>query len=106
VTTGDRGRRPLTRLATAGAAGHVFFELAAGVGMPFASFLGPGPAAGLWAGYTAGVWRTAANRPSSADRALAVVNAISRRGDCPLLGVAAAHPLRASLAGGLRGTGT
>jgi hypothetical protein len=77
VTTGERGRRPLTRLATAGAAGHVFFELAAGVGMPFASFLGPGPAAGLWSGYTAGVWRTAANRPSSADRALAVVNAIS-----------------------------
>src|SRR5215207_10071972 len=77
VRTGEPGRRPLTRLATAGAAGHVFFELAAGVGMPLASLLGPGPAAGLWAGYTAGVWRIAAHRAPSADRALAVVNAVS-----------------------------
>ena len=28
MRTGERGRRPLTRLATAGAAAHVFFELA------------------------------------------------------------------------------
>jgi hypothetical protein len=42
-------QRPLTRLGTAGMAGHVFFELAAGVGMPLASVLGPAPAAAVWA---------------------------------------------------------
>jgi hypothetical protein len=41
--------RPLTRLGVVGLAGHVYFELAAGVGMPFASVIGPAPAAGFWA---------------------------------------------------------
>src|SRR3954453_4746084 len=77
VTTGERGRRPLSRLATAGAAAHVFFDLAAGVGIPFASLLGPRADAGLWPSSAAGGWRSAAHRPPSADRVLAVGNAIS-----------------------------
>jgi hypothetical protein len=66
----------MTRLATAGLAGHVFFELAAGVGMPLASVLGPMPAAGLWAVTTAGVWRAAASRPASSDATLALWNGL------------------------------
>jgi hypothetical protein len=42
----------------------------------FASFLGPVPAATLWAGYTGGVWRTAGSRPASADRVFTVINAV------------------------------
>jgi hypothetical protein len=56
-------------------AGHVFFELGAGVGMPFASVLGPGPAAAVWAAGTVRVQRAAGS--PSADTALAVVNALS-----------------------------
>jgi hypothetical protein len=60
VTDGVRRRvgsslvtaRPLTRLGVVGLAGHVCFELAAGVGVPLASVIGPGPAAGLWAATT------------------------------------------------------
>ncbi len=48
-------RRPWTRLAGAAMAGHVFFELGAGVGMPFASVLGPLPAAAVWATATGAV---------------------------------------------------
>jgi hypothetical protein len=66
----------MTRLATAGVAAHLSFELAAGVGMPFASLVGPFPAAGLWAGYTGGVWRAAASKADSADQVLTVVNAV------------------------------
>ena len=68
-------RRPWTRLAGAAIAGHVFFELGAGVGMPFASVLGPAPAAGLWAIGAAAV-QTAAGSPSR-DTALAVVNGMN-----------------------------
>jgi hypothetical protein len=67
-----RLRRTWTRLASAALAGHVYFELAAGVGMPGASVLGPVPAAALWAGATGGVQRAAA-RPGT-DLGLAVVN--------------------------------
>jgi hypothetical protein len=56
-------------------AGHVFFELGAGVGMPFASVLGPVPAAGLWAAGSAWVQR-AAGSPTS-EHALTVVNGLS-----------------------------
>ncbi|MGN9777654.1 hypothetical protein ACTMS0_18090 [Micromonospora sp. H33] len=69
-------RRPMTRLATAGVAAHVFFELGAGVGMPSASVLGPAPAAGLWAVGTATVWRAAGTRPSSSDAAFDVCNGV------------------------------
>src|ERR1700712_2378734 len=71
-----REHRPVTRLAMAGVAAHLFFERAAGVGMPFASFIGPVPAAGLWAGYTGAVWRAAATRAASADRGFTVINAV------------------------------
>jgi hypothetical protein len=66
----------MTRLATAGLAAHVFFELGAGVGMPTASVLGPVPAAGLWAGGTAAIWRAAGRRPASGDAAFGVWNGI------------------------------
>jgi hypothetical protein len=66
-------RRPWTRLASAALAGHVFVELAAGVGLPGTSVLGPGPAALLWAAATAGVQRAAGS--PSAGTGLAVVNA-------------------------------
>jgi hypothetical protein len=69
--------RPLTRLATAGLAGHVFFELAAGVGMPLASVIGPLRAAGLWATGSAVAWRAAATRPASADPVFAVGNGVA-----------------------------
>jgi hypothetical protein len=68
-----RLRRPWTRLASAATAGHVYFELAAGVGMPGASVLGPMPAALLWAAGTAGVQRAAGS--PSAGTGLTVVNA-------------------------------
>ncbi|HEY4624826.1 MAG TPA: hypothetical protein VIH01_02340 [Blastococcus sp.] len=67
-----RMRRPWTRLAGAAMAGHVFFELGAGVGMPFASVLGPAPAAALWT--TATAWLQRAAGDPSRDTALAAVN--------------------------------
>lgn len=69
-------RRPFTRLATAGLAGHVFFELAAGVGMPFASVAGPVPAALAWATGGAALDRLAARPAPSGDRVLAVANGL------------------------------
>jgi hypothetical protein len=71
----SRLRRPWTRLTGAAMAGHVFFELGAGVGMPFASVLGPAPAAAVWAMGTVAVQK-AAGSPSH-DTALAVVNGLS-----------------------------
>jgi hypothetical protein len=71
---GPRPRRPWTRLAAAGLAGHVYFELAAGVGMPFASVVGAGPAAVGWAAATGWVQR-AAGAPGR-DTALAVTNGV------------------------------
>ena len=68
-------RRPWTRLAGAAMAGHVFFELGAGVGMPFASVLGPVPAAAAWAAGSVAVQKAAG--ASSRDTALAVVNGAS-----------------------------
>jgi hypothetical protein len=68
-------RRPWTRLAGAAMAGHVFFELGAGVGMPFASVVGPAPAAAGWTAGTIALQR-AAGSPRH-DTALAVVNGLS-----------------------------
>jgi hypothetical protein len=68
--------RPFTRSATAGLAGHVFFELAAGVGMPFASVVGPLPAAVVWASGSAALDRLAARPSGSGDRVLAVANGL------------------------------
>jgi hypothetical protein len=56
-------------------AAHVFFELGAGVGMPFVSVLGPVPAAGLWA--AGSVWVQRAAGCQRGDRALFVVNGLS-----------------------------
>jgi hypothetical protein len=64
-------RRPWTRLASVALAGHVLFELGAGVGLPGASVLGPAPAAALWAGGTAAVQRTAGRSPRGTGPALA-----------------------------------
>lgn len=72
-----RRRRPLTRVTAAATAGHAFFELAAGVGMPLASLLGPFTAATAWAVGTATAWRAGGTRPSQDDPAFAVLNSVS-----------------------------
>jgi hypothetical protein len=56
-------RRPWTRLAAIGAGAHVFYELAAGVAMPFASRTGPLPMAMVFGGSTAWVLDRAGRRP-------------------------------------------
>jgi hypothetical protein len=69
-------RRPLTRAATVGVAAHVFFELAAGSAMPFASVVGPAPAAAMWAGATGLGVREAGRQPPSHDPRFAVANGL------------------------------
>jgi hypothetical protein len=69
-------RRPLTQAATVGVAAHVFFELAAGSAMPFASVLGPAPAAAVWASTTAVGVRQAGRLPPSRDPVFAVANGL------------------------------
>ena len=88
--------RPSTRLATAGLAGHVFFELAAGVGMPSASVLGPLPAALAWATGTAALDRLAARPSPAGDRTLAVANGL---GLAAVVGHLAGWPRRRTRAG-------
>jgi hypothetical protein len=61
-------------LTVAGLTGHLVFELAAGVGMPLASILGPYAAAGVWTVAAGGTWRVAKSRNESADPLLAAVN--------------------------------
>jgi hypothetical protein len=68
--------RPLTRLAIAGLAGHVFFELGAGVGMPLASVIGPLPAATAWSLATCAGWRAAGSFPATRDAGFAVLNGL------------------------------
>lgn len=68
--------RPFTRLATAGLAGHVFFELAAGVGMPMASVVGPLRAAAAWASGSVALDRLAARPSPSGDRVLTAMNGL------------------------------
>ena len=68
------GRR-WTRLGTLGAGAHVFYELAAGVGMPFASWVGPRAAATLWSTGTVVAFREAGRQPRSHDPAFAALNA-------------------------------
>jgi hypothetical protein len=69
-------RRPWTRLGTAGVGAHVFYELLAGVGMPFTSRLGPRGAAGFWAGSTVAAYSQAGRQPASRDPAFAVLNGL------------------------------
>ncbi|KAB2343732.1 hypothetical protein [Actinomadura rudentiformis] len=66
----------MTRIAIAGMAGHVFFELAAGVGMPLASLVGARGAAVGWAVGTRTAWR-AAGRRGYAETAFAALNTMS-----------------------------
>jgi hypothetical protein len=49
---GGRPRTPFTQAAVVGLAGHVFYELGSGVGMPLASLVGPRAAAALWGSAT------------------------------------------------------
>jgi hypothetical protein len=69
--------RPWTQAAIAGSAAHVFLELAAGVGMPGASLVGPAPAALAWAGSTRVVWRIAHRTSGRRDRALQICNGLA-----------------------------
>src|SRR3954451_1977403 len=68
----DGVRRPWTRVGIVAMAAHVFYELAAGVGMPGASRLGPAGAAGLWGAGTVAAFDRA-GRPG-ADAGFAVLN--------------------------------
>jgi hypothetical protein len=69
--------RRWTQAAIAGLAAHVFLELAAGVGMPGASLVGPAPAAVAWAGGTRAVWRIARRTAGPGDQALTVYNGLA-----------------------------
>jgi hypothetical protein len=53
---------------------HVFYELGAGVAMPFASMTGPVPAATGWAGGTIAAWRAANHVDERYNTALGVMN--------------------------------
>jgi hypothetical protein len=70
------GRRPWTRLAAIGAGGHVFYELAAGVAMPFASRVGPLPMATVFASSTAWVFDHAGRRGQSADATFSLIDGV------------------------------
>jgi hypothetical protein len=67
-------RRPWTRVGVVGATGHVFYELAAGVGMPFASVLGPAAAAALFGSGGVVAFREAGRQPRSLDTTFALLN--------------------------------
>jgi hypothetical protein len=69
--------RPWTQAAIVGLAAHVFLELAAGVGIPGASLVGPGPAAVAWVGGTRVVWRIARRTAAPGDQALNVYNGLA-----------------------------
>lgn len=74
---GSSPRRPVTRMSAVSLAGHVLYELLAGVGAPFASVLGAAPAAGLWTLGTAEVVARARTAPRSSDGAFATANGIA-----------------------------
>jgi len=69
------GCRPLTRLTVVSLAGHVAFEMGAGVGMPLASVVGPYVAAGFWTLVTSGAL-AASTRDASADQVLTAANGL------------------------------
>ncbi len=68
------GRRPFTQVAVLGLGGHVLFELAAGVGMPLVSVIGPGRAAGLWATATTATIHQARRQPPARSAVFGLVN--------------------------------
>lgn len=55
----------------------MFLELAAGVGMPGVSLIGPAPAAMAWAGSTRVVWRIAHSKAGRRDQALQIYNGLA-----------------------------
>ena len=66
--------RPWTRLGTVAIASHVFYELAAGVAMPFASRFGAGLTAAFYGTSSAVAFREAGHQPRSRDPAFCVLN--------------------------------
>ena len=58
-------------------AGHVSLELAAGVGLPLASLVGPVPAAAAFAVCTRAVWRRAGDTSAPVDGRLGFWNGLS-----------------------------
>lgn len=69
-----RSRRPWTRAGAVAFAAHLGYEVAAGVAVPLASRLGPGPVAAVYAGGVGLAFREAGRRPPDADPAFAVLN--------------------------------
>jgi hypothetical protein len=67
-------RRPWTRLGTIANGAHVFYELAAGVAMPFASRTGPVVAAAGWGTATALAYSAAGRRKESSDSFFGLLN--------------------------------
>ena len=68
-------KRLWTRVGTVANCAHVFYELAAGVGMPLASRVGPAPSAVLFGGGSLLLVREAGRQPRSRDMAFVVANA-------------------------------
>jgi hypothetical protein len=68
------GMRPWTRLGVVSMGAHVFYELGAGVAMPFASLAGPVPAATGWAVGTIAAWRAANQLNERYNTAVCVMN--------------------------------
>ena len=71
-----RARRPWTRLGAIATGAHVFYELAAGVAMPFASQVGPIGAATAFGASSTLVYREAGRQPPSRDSAFSIVNGV------------------------------
>ena len=69
-----RASRPWTRLGTVAIAGHVFYELAAGVAMPFASRFGVGTTAAVYGTSSVVAFRQAGRQPRSRDAAFCLLN--------------------------------
>jgi hypothetical protein len=69
-------QRPFTRTAIAGLGAHVFFELSCGVGMPFASLLGPRRAAAFWAGAMPLAWHASAGKSCAHQRFAGLANGL------------------------------
>jgi hypothetical protein len=76
ASTPASASRPWTRVGTVGACAHVFYELGAGVGMPFVSLIGPGPAAAIFGGGGVVAFRAAGRQPRSRDSAFAMLNGL------------------------------
>lgn len=66
--------RRWTRLGAVAIGAHVFYELGAGAAIPYASRLGPMPAATLYATGSASAFQAAGRLPASRDCAFSVLN--------------------------------